>query len=364
MNQKPIARIGHLASAIAIALSGATLANHAAAQQPAGADDEQARSLEEITVTGSRIRRDDFSSAQPTTVMDNQYLQNLGVINLGQAMTGIPQNVNRNSPDANAGNNFFNGSTLANLRGLNPFFGTRTLTLVDSRRHVPTNQGDGVDLNFIPTILIDRLETVTGGASASYGSGAIGGVQNILLDRDYEGIKAEIDYGSSGEGDGDSTHYGFAFGTAIGDGGNFVVGIEGENSDGILKCSSARDWCGTNTGVITNWQPTGPRNLIIPGLRETWTSRTGVFWLPGLAGRVPNSGTVVPGVKLNAAGNGLVSFDPGVGGDGFFQSNALGGEGEGLFDDVVLRSPVDRLASYLSFTNDINDRLGFFVEAS
>src|SRR5690349_21251737 len=105
MSPKPIVRIGHLASAIAFALSGASLATHAAAQQ-AEADDQQPRSLEEITVTGSRIRRDDFSSAQPTTVMDNEYLQNLGVINLGQAMVGVPQNMNRNSPDANAGNNF------------------------------------------------------------------------------------------------------------------------------------------------------------------------------------------------------------------------------------------------------------------
>jgi iron complex outermembrane recepter protein len=379
MSQKPSIRLGHLASAIALAVSSATLSGNAGAQQPAAADDEAAPvSLEEITVTGSRIRRDDFSSAQPTTVMDNQYLQNLGVINLGQAMSGIPQNVNRNSPDANAGNNFFNGSTLANLRGLNPFFGTRTLTLVDSRRHVPTNQGDGVDLNFIPTILIDRLETVTGGASASYGSGAIGGVQNILLDRDYEGIKAEVDFGASGEGDGDSTHYGFAFGTAIGEGGNFVVGIEGEDSDGILKCATARDWCGEGNGVIPNWTANGPRNLIISGLRETWNSRPGVFWLPGagaVAGLPPfllpspraggaNSGGVIPGIQLNAAGNGLVGYSPGVGGDGFFQGTAVGGEGEGLFEDTVLRSPVERLTSYASFTQDINDKLGFFVEAS
>jgi outer membrane receptor protein involved in Fe transport len=318
---------------------------------------------DEITVTGSRIRRDDFSSAQPTTVLDSEYLQNLGIINLGQAMSGIPQNVNRNSPDANAGNNFFNGSTYANLRGLNPFFGTRTLTLVDSRRHVPTNQGDGVDLNFIPTILIDRIETVTGGASASYGSGAIGGVQNILLDRDYEGIKAEIDFGSSSEGDGESTHYGFAWGTAIGESGNFVVGIEGEDSDAIVKCASARDWCGTNTGLINNWQATGPRQLITPGVRETWTSRNTVFWLPGFGGRAPNSGTVVP-VQVNAAGNGIINFDPGVGGDGFFQGNAVGGEGEGAFEDVVLRSPVERVTGYASFTVDLGERLGFFVEAS
>ncbi len=367
MSHQPIVRIGHLASAIALALSGATLANHAAAQQPAAADDQQPRSLEEITVTGSRIRRDDFSSAQPTTVMENEYLQNLGVINLGQAMVGVPQNVNRNSPDANAGNNFFNGSTLANLRGLNPFFGTRTLTLVDSRRHVPTNQGDGVDLNFIPTILIDRVETVTGGASASYGSGAIGGVQNILLDRDYEGIKAEIDFGATGEGDGDSTHYGVAFGTGIGEAGQFVVGVEGEDSDGIFKCASARDWCGTNTGILANHLFPGdgrPQQLVTSGIREAWNSRNGVFWLPNIGGRASNAGTVIPGIQLNAAGNGLISYNPGVGGDGFFQNNAIGSEGEGLYEDTVLRSPVDRTVAYASFTTDLSDELGFFVEAS
>jgi len=127
-----IARVGQLASAIALLLSGTTVATNASAQQSApqqaqqqpAADQSQDRTLaEEITVTGSRIRRDDFSSPQPTTVMDSEYLQNLGVINLGQAMVGVPQNVNRNSPDANAGSSFFNGSTLANLRGLNPFFG-------------------------------------------------------------------------------------------------------------------------------------------------------------------------------------------------------------------------------------------------
>jgi outer membrane receptor protein involved in Fe transport len=354
-----------LASMISAAIAGTTFGVAYAQDDEAGAQGPEPTQVtgDEITVTGSRIRRDDFSSAQPTTVLDNEYLQNLGIINLGQAMSGIPQNVNRNSPDANAGNNFFNGSTYANLRGLNPFFGTRTLTLVDSRRHVPTNQGDGVDLNFIPTILIDRIETVTGGASASYGSGAIGGVQNILLDRDYEGIKAEVDYGSASEGDGDSTHYGFAWGTTIGEGANFVVGVEGEDSDAIVKCATARDWCGTNTGLINNWQATGPRQLITPNVRETWTSRNTVFWLPGFGGRAPNSGTVVP-VQVDAAGTGIINFDPGVGGDGFFQGNAVGGEGEGAFQDVVLRSPVERVTGYASLTLDIGERLGFFVEAS
>lgn len=353
-------RFALLASTIAAALGGS-------ATVYAQGEQEGSPVLEEVTVTGSRIRRDDFSSAQPTTVMDSDYLDSLGIINLGQAMISVPQNVNRNSPDANPGGNFFNGSTLANLRGLNPFFGTRTLTLVDSRRHVPTNQGDGVDLNFIPTILIDRVETVTGGASASYGSGAIGGVQNILLDRDFEGIKADFDFGTSGEGDGKSTHYGFAFGTAVGDDGRFVIGIEGEDSEGIFKCATARDWCGQNTDIIANhlWPGDGrPQNLVASGVNEAWNSHTGIFWLPTLNGRAPNAGTVIPAVNVNAAGDGLVAFDPGVGGDGFFQTIAIGGEGEGTWEDTVLRSPVDRTVAYASYDSQINENLGFFVEAS
>ena len=92
----------------------------------------------------------------------------------------IPANVSTQTPATTGNANFFSGSTIANLRGLNPFFGSRTLNLVNSRRFVPTNQGDGVDLNFIPSILIDRIDIVTGGASAAYGSGAIAGREQHL----------------------------------------------------------------------------------------------------------------------------------------------------------------------------------------
>jgi len=279
----PRASVGILATTITAMLSGAGITGSAFAQ-------EIETSLEEITVTGSRIRRDDFNSATPTTVIDSNYLDNLGLVNLSEAMVQIPANISTNTPTASPGGNFFNGSTIANLRGLNPFFGSRTLTLVDSRRHVPTNQGDGVDLNFIPSVLIDRMEVVTGGASASYGSGAIGGVTNILLDRDFEGVKAQIDFGSTGEGVGDDTHLGFAFGTAIGERGHFVIGIEAQEMDPIENCSSARDWCGQNVGVDDdNFVPGGPvpENVITSGLTEAWRSESGVFWLPGFGGAAP-----------------------------------------------------------------------------
>ena len=338
----------------------------AQAQEEAAAE---ALPTEQITVTGSRIRRDDFSSAQPTLVMDSEYLEDIGVINAGQTLQSTPQAISRNTPDANAGNNFFNGSVLANLRGLNPFFGTRTLTLVDSRRHVPTNQGDGVDLNFIPTILIDRIETVTGGASASYGSGAIGGVQNILMDRDYQGMKATVDFGGSGDGDAQSTHYGFAYGAGVGESGNFVIGIEGEDSEGVYKCNAAREWCNKNVGTITRWPQIpaalqAPNFIITENVREAWNSRNGIFWLPNIGGRASNSGTIVPGVQLNSAGTGFTNFNPGVGGDGFFAATTIGGEGEGTYQDLVLRTPVERNVLYASYEGMLGESLGFFVEAS
>ena len=110
-------------------------------------------SVEEITVTGSRIRRTtDFDTANPTTVVDASYLQNLGIVNVGDAVKQLPANLSNNTPATTGNANFFTGSTIVNLRGLNPFFGSRTLNLINTRRFVPTNQGDGVDLNFIPSI--------------------------------------------------------------------------------------------------------------------------------------------------------------------------------------------------------------------
>jgi outer membrane receptor protein involved in Fe transport len=334
------------------------------------------RSLEEITVTGTRIRNDDFNSPTPTTVVDSEYLQNLGIVNLGDAMIQMPQNTANISSTAGCGwagpgCNFFNGSTLANLRGLNPFFGSRTLTLVDSRRHVPTNQGDGVDLNFIPTVIIERMEVVTGGASASYGSGAIGGVTNILLDRDMEGIKAEIDMGQTAEGDGDDTHMGLAFGTAIGENGHLVIGIEDQDSDNILGCSTARDWCANNYSTITN--PFFPNNGQAQNVRQdnivnAWDSVNGLFWIPNYNGRAVNVGAGPVPLEITADGTGLQNYDPGMWGDGFFAANAAGGtgvtNGQAIYDRTILRAGVDRTSLYFAFTYDISDRLNFFFDGS
>jgi len=229
-----IVRVAFSACALLLGLSCAA----AHAQTPPSTGNDQAaapQALDEVTVTGSRIRRTtDFTTANPTTVVDASYLQNLGIVNVGAAITQLPSNISNNTPTTTGNANFFTGSTIANLRGLNPFFGSRTLTLVNTRRFVPTNQGDGVDLNFIPSLLIDRLDSVTGGASAAYGSGAIAGVQNIFLNTKLEGGRADLDYQQSMHSDGQDKHAGLAYGHGFAnERGHFVLGGEWEDMDEV-----------------------------------------------------------------------------------------------------------------------------------
>ena len=136
--------------AVAIAIGTTLWAGVAAA-----AEDE----LDEVQVTGSRIKRaNDFDTANPTTVVDADYMKNLGIVNVGDAVKALPANISNNTPSTTGNANFFTGSTIANLRGLNPFFGTRTLTLVDTRRVVPNSEGSAVDLTLIPSVLVERVD--------------------------------------------------------------------------------------------------------------------------------------------------------------------------------------------------------------
>ena len=190
---------------MAAAIAGPQLAS---AQEPA---------TEEVIVTGSRVSRSGFDSPQPVTAINAEQIENLGLVNVGDIARTMPQNTPFFS-ETNVGVGNFNvGAQLANLRGLNPFFGTRTLTLVDTRRVVPNSEGSAVDLTLIPSVLVERMDVVTGGASAAYGSDAIAGVVNVILDKDLDGFKAQVDFGQTTESDGEDMHASFGFGMPFGD---------------------------------------------------------------------------------------------------------------------------------------------------
>jgi iron complex outermembrane recepter protein len=351
-------------SALSVTLTLPAIAQEAAPGERAGA------TLEEITVTGTRIRRDDFTTPTPTTVVDNQFMENLGIVNVADMVTQIPSNVSNFQPQNTGGSAFFIGSTLANLRGLNPFFGTRTLTLVDSKRHVPTNNGNSVDLNAIPSVLIDRLEVVTGGASATYGSDAVSGVVNILLDKDLEGMKVDLDFGAS-DGDGENSHVGIAGGTEIfGGRGHIVAGGEYQKQDPILSCAHARDWCAQSIGIWSNGgfpgQPVGtpyaatvpglPQNNILANRRANQSSYTGVIF-----NNVPGSTTTM---QANTAGTGVVPFNIGQFGSLGLFTNEIGGDGRSIYDGVTMIPETERSNAMVSLTFDFTDNVRGFVDLS
>ncbi|HEV2700204.1 MAG TPA: TonB-dependent receptor [Steroidobacteraceae bacterium] len=232
------------------------MAPHAFAQQatttqpPAAASTDTNPPLEEVTVTGSRIKRTtDFTTATPTTVIDTTTMENVGVVNVGDVLAMIPANVSNFTPATTANGSFNTGAYIADLRGLNPFFGSRPLTLIDSQRAVSTNTLDSFDLNFIPQVLVQRIDSVTGGASAAYGSGAVSGAINIILDHQLEGGKFDADTYDTHYNDAKSDHVAAAYGHGLFDNRvHFVIGAEYQKQDPASCQLSGRTWCSANFG--------------------------------------------------------------------------------------------------------------------
>jgi iron complex outermembrane receptor protein len=210
----------------------------------AAADDE----LEQVVVTGSRLATSGFSSPTPVTVLGADAIEELGITNIGAGANQLPAFRATTTPTTNGFGSFNVGAQIVNLRGLGV---TRNLVLVDGRRFAPVTREGTVDLNLVPSGLVERLEVVTGGASAAYGSDAVAGAVNVILDKDLTGIKAQADYGVTGEGDGQNYHLSLAGGASFAGGrGHFILGGEYAKQDGIGDCFT-RSYC-TNSGVITN----------------------------------------------------------------------------------------------------------------
>jgi len=197
------------------ALIGATLAVFASlflpdalAQQPPAASPaaETAAPLQEVVVTGSRIPVPaNITATSPTTIVSSQEVQLQGHTDITDVINQLPQNIiganadfgNTSSPLTSTG-----GFSTVDLRGLGP---QRTLVLVNGRRlgagdPSTTNQNVAPDIDQIPVPLIERVDVVTGGASATYGSDAIAGVVNFILKKDFQGIQIDGQYGFSQHG--------------------------------------------------------------------------------------------------------------------------------------------------------------------
>lgn len=265
-------------STIAFAL--AALASPAAAQTAPTSPAAEAQDAEpdtagtgqgEIIVTGSRLGRNSFNSPTPVNQITSERMENLALPSVSEALNQIPSFRASTTPTSN----LFRvsgaiGANSVDLRGLG---GTRTLTLLDGRRFVPSTDNGAVDLNGIPSTLVQRSEVVTGGASAAYGADAVAGVVNLILDVKMTGVKMNFSAGISEHGDNKNFSASVAVGRPFADGrGHFIIGAEYQRNYGIGGCQE-RAFCQRavnyipNPGYIGGVSTNGlPATLVLPDI--------------------------------------------------------------------------------------------------
>ncbi len=234
-------KIQTLSEAVRYALLPMSAAVVALGATPAAAQDappqgEQATTLDRIEVTGSRIKRADLETSSPVFVIDRQNIENSGAATVGEFLQRTPAIAGAaTNPQVNNGGGA--GAATVDLRGLGV---NRSLVLVDGKRWIGTvsNANGAVDINSIPMTLIERVEVLKDGASAIYGSDAIGGVVNFILRRDFEGLEASAYYGISSRGDAGTERYDATFGMT-GDKGNVVLGVSYDKEDSVSAADRA-----------------------------------------------------------------------------------------------------------------------------
>ncbi len=184
--------------------------------------------MDEVVVTGTRIRQSELGFANPITTISADNIQQSGKTDLGDFLSQTPALVGSTTGDLTAGSNPGFGEVGLNLLDLRHLGVDRTLVLVDGRRHVSGLAGSAaVDVDSIPTDLIQAVDVLTGGASAIYGADGVSGVVNFRTRRDFEGLLVRGQTGVSSEGDGNNQFLALTAGKNFSDGrGNVAFAYE------------------------------------------------------------------------------------------------------------------------------------------
>lgn len=313
-----------------------------------------------IVVTGSRIARPTLASPVPLTSVTAEELTSQGDVSLGDSLNELPSL--RNTFSQGNSTRFIGtaGLNILDLRGLGT---ARTLVLVNGKRHVTALPGDYlVDVNTIPTDLLERVDIVTGGNSAVYGSDAVAGVVNFILKRDFEGVAVRGQSGISSRGDRFSAFVSGAYGVNFADGrGNIAVAAEYAKQDplyftdrdGITGAFSGR--CQFNLVEPTAGEPRGTDGIIdnepLCGVRNN---------------AISDGGTVTTFANRNAlrfASNGDLFIDVPDDPLGSFTGNVVGGNGSTLRNTGQLAAGLDRYAFNVLAHYDISEAFRPYIEA-
>lgn len=273
------------------------------------AGDSEPAPREEIVVTGSRIVSSGYNAPTPTTVIGEDQILKNAQPNIFNAIAQLPSL--QGSTGAATGtfstSSGTQGLSSFSLRGLGPI---RTLTLLDGQRVVGANVTGVPDISMFPQLLVKRVDVVTGGASASYGSDAVGGVVNFITDTRFTGFRANVQGGITNYGDDEQALVQAAFGTALLDNRlHFIVSGEFDHEDGVGPGNFGTDLAGgRNWYRATTLVNTGQTNNGLPQFNYRDYAQPYQYALNGLI----NSGPL-QGIAFDASGTPF-NFNYGSGG--------------------------------------------------
>jgi iron complex outermembrane receptor protein len=336
--------------------------------------------LQEVVVTGSRIARPEFDNLEPTTTVDSKTFDQRGYLDVGQALSELPEFGVAPGGAANTQNG--SGGIAQSFVDLYGLGSQRTLTLVNGRRFVSessaslfnpnantNNGGNGqqVDLNVIPTKLIDHVEVVKVGGAPIYGADAISGVVNIILKKDFQGLDVDAQVGASGQGDAWNYRTRILGGQNLFDGrANITAVAEFTKADGLV--GTQRKVFAEDLGFLAPVTP-GKYNSVLTAANSVPEVTFGGIPLVDDTLLAPGAGLTGAAVGVTNGAGQTLQFGPGgtlqpydtgtVTGNPIFNS---GGQGLRLSQVSNLLSPFERYNVDTNMHFQVNDHLNLFGE--
>lgn len=365
MNRRHVLRPRPLCTAIATAL-GAYAPHLLVAQESASASDNSDNSVQEVLVTGSRIVRRDYTATSPIVTVGSENFERSSSVGIETSLNQLPQfqpgaTQFDNASDITATAFGGVGAATVNLRGLGT---NRTLVLIDGRRAEPADATLVVDVNSIPSAAIDRVEVITGGASAVYGADALAGVVNFILKKDFQGLTVDAQSSVTQEGDGQETRINALFGSKSADGkGSVMIGADFSRRGGIAVADRAfyvdgEQDPGTPASAlglnIPRWRPSSP------------TDQPSQAALNAVYGAYP-AGTASPLAYnyFNTDGT-LFQTSPNINYKGTDPTivTRTNGTLSGVFNPALLSAPLQRYSIFGRGNYDFNENLTAYVQAN
>lgn len=258
-----------------VAFSAVLLGPGLAQSADRGGESEE---LQEVVITGSRLATG-FDMPTPVAIYDAEELTQAAPNSMAEALGQLPSlqgSVQGSTSGQGSGNSNANGQSLLNLRQMGA---NRTLILMDGQRMGTTNVGGSVDIGIIPQNLVKRVDIVTGGASASYGSDAVAGAVNFVLDTGFEGLKAEANGGLTTYRDNKNGKLSIAYGKRLSDRARIVTAFEYFKMGGMTYgVDTGRYWFDHPTGAWATPTPgVGPAIVVVPDARSDYGTYGGTI---------------------------------------------------------------------------------------